>query len=120
MANKVYTGTGRRKSSVAQVRMVPGKGNITVYGGEMEVVGGKGNGIMVGDDNTPASLTVYGGKVTSSAPNGKALVGTYARGDGAEVVLFECTDGSNWTDIYGSPTITTDAPYIKILVPTGN
>ena len=97
-----------------------GKGNITVYGGEMEVVGGKGDGIMVGDDNTPASLTVYGGKVTSSAPNGKALVGTYARGDGAEVVLFESTDGSNWTDIYGSPTITTDAPYIKILVPTGN
>ena len=32
MANKVFTGTGRRKSSVAQVRMVPGKGNITVNG----------------------------------------------------------------------------------------
>ena len=32
MANKVYTGTGRRKSSVAQVRMVSGKGNITVNG----------------------------------------------------------------------------------------
>lgn len=30
--NKVYTGTGRRKSSIAQVRMVPGKGNITVNG----------------------------------------------------------------------------------------
>ena len=97
--------------------------NITVYGGEMEVVGGKGDGIMVGDDNTPASLTVYGGKVTSSAPNGKALVGTYARGDGAEVVLFESTNGADWTENYGipgSPTITTDAPYIKILVPTGN
>ena len=33
MANKKeYTGTGRRKSSVAQVKMVPGKGNITVNG----------------------------------------------------------------------------------------
>ena len=32
MANKVYTGTGRRKSSVAQVRMIPGKGKITVNG----------------------------------------------------------------------------------------
>jgi small subunit ribosomal protein S9 len=32
MANKVFTGTGRRKSSVAQVRMVAGKGNITVNG----------------------------------------------------------------------------------------
>ena len=32
MANKVFTGTGRRKSSVAQVKMVAGKGNITVNG----------------------------------------------------------------------------------------
>ncbi len=30
--NKVYIGTGRRKSSVAQVKMVPGKGAITVNG----------------------------------------------------------------------------------------
>lgn len=29
---RVFIGTGRRKSSVAQVRMVPGKGNITVNG----------------------------------------------------------------------------------------
>ena len=29
---KVYTGTGRRKSSVAQVRMTSGKGSITVNG----------------------------------------------------------------------------------------
>ena len=29
---KVYTGTGRRKSSMAQVRMTSGKGNITVNG----------------------------------------------------------------------------------------
>lgn len=33
MANKkIFTGTGRRKSSVAQVRMTLGKGNITVNG----------------------------------------------------------------------------------------
>lgn len=33
MANKrMFIGTGRRKSSVAQVRMVPGKGKITVNG----------------------------------------------------------------------------------------
>ncbi len=30
--NKVFIGTGRRKSSIAQVKMVPGKGNITVNG----------------------------------------------------------------------------------------
>ena len=29
---KVYMGTGRRKSSVAQVRLTPGKGKITVNG----------------------------------------------------------------------------------------
>ena len=29
---KVYIGTGRRKSSIAQVKMVPGKGNIIVNG----------------------------------------------------------------------------------------
>lgn len=29
---KLYIGTGRRKSSVAQVKMVPGKGKITVNG----------------------------------------------------------------------------------------
>ena len=32
MANKVYIGTGRRKSSIAQVKMVPGNGKITVNG----------------------------------------------------------------------------------------
>ena len=33
MAEKrVFLGTGRRKSSVARVKMVPGKGNITVNG----------------------------------------------------------------------------------------
>ncbi|MDD4734378.1 MAG: 30S ribosomal protein S9 [Bacilli bacterium] len=32
MAKKIYIGTGRRKSSVAQVRMVSGKGKITVNG----------------------------------------------------------------------------------------
>lgn len=29
---KLYTGTGRRKASVAEVKMVPGKGKITVNG----------------------------------------------------------------------------------------
>ena len=34
--NKVFTGTGRRKSSIAQVKMVPGKGNITVNGRDVK------------------------------------------------------------------------------------
>ena len=33
--NKVFIGIGRRKSSVAQVKTVPGKGNITVNGSDV-------------------------------------------------------------------------------------
>ena len=32
MANKVYQGTGHRKSSIAKVTLVSGKGNITING----------------------------------------------------------------------------------------
>lgn len=35
MAQVQYSGTGRRKSSVARVRLVPGEGNITVNGREV-------------------------------------------------------------------------------------
>ncbi len=34
MEKRVFTGTGRRKSSIAQVKMVPGKGQIIVNGVE--------------------------------------------------------------------------------------
>ncbi|MBQ9365409.1 MAG: 30S ribosomal protein S9 [Schwartzia sp.] len=36
MAQVTYYGTGRRKSSVARVRLVPGDGKVTVNGREME------------------------------------------------------------------------------------
>ena len=36
MTKKVFTGTGRRKTSIAQVKMVPGKGNITVNGKDVK------------------------------------------------------------------------------------
>ena len=37
MANKkLFIGTGRRKSSIAQVKMVPGKGSITVNGRDVK------------------------------------------------------------------------------------
>ena len=35
MAQVQYYGTGRRKSSVARVRLVPGNGNVTINGREM-------------------------------------------------------------------------------------
>lgn len=36
MANVHYQGTGRRKKAIARVRLVPGQGNITVNGRELD------------------------------------------------------------------------------------
>ena len=36
MAEVMYYGTGRRKSSVARVRLVPGEGKVTINGRDME------------------------------------------------------------------------------------
>ena len=36
MATMQYIGTGRRKSSIARVRLVPGKGTITINGRDVE------------------------------------------------------------------------------------
>ncbi|SEJ36364.1 small subunit ribosomal protein S9 [Propionispira arboris] len=36
MALAIYYGTGRRKTSVARVRLVPGEGNVTINGREMK------------------------------------------------------------------------------------
>lgn len=41
MADIQYYGTGRRKSSVARVRLVPGNGNVTINGKEMAEYFGK-------------------------------------------------------------------------------
>jgi len=36
MADVMYYGTGRRKSSIARVRLIPGNGKVTINGREME------------------------------------------------------------------------------------
>ena len=41
MADIQYYGTGRRKSSVARVRLVPGNGNVTITGKDMAEYFGK-------------------------------------------------------------------------------
>lgn len=41
MAQIQYYGTGRRKSSVARVRLVPGNGNVTINGKDMTEYFGK-------------------------------------------------------------------------------
>ena len=35
MADVSYYGTGRRKSSIARVRLIPGNGKVTINGREM-------------------------------------------------------------------------------------
>ena len=37
MAEVVYSATGRRKSSVARVRLVPGEGKVVINGREMKI-----------------------------------------------------------------------------------
>jgi small subunit ribosomal protein S9 len=36
MADVMYYGTGRRKSSIARVRLIPGSGKVTINGREMQ------------------------------------------------------------------------------------
>ena len=38
MAQVQYIGTGRRKSSVARVRLVPGDGKVIINGREMKII----------------------------------------------------------------------------------
>ena len=47
MADIQYYGTGRRKSSVARVRLVPGNGNVTINGRDMAEYFGKKNLEMI-------------------------------------------------------------------------
>lgn len=91
-----------------------GKGNnITVYGGELEVENPTDVGILVGDYNNFGTLTVYGGKVTSSAPKGKAILGKFAKGEGTSVWFFESDDGVLWSEPLGEDDHTSTAHYFK-------
>ena len=47
MAEVIYYGTGRRKSSVARVRLVPGEGKVTINGRDMEEYFGLKNSSFV-------------------------------------------------------------------------
>lgn len=71
--NRVFTGTGRRKTSVAQVKMVPGTGNIKVNGidvnefmpYETNVMDLKQPLVITGTENTfDIEATVKGGGFT--------------------------------------------------------
>ena len=83
-----------------------------IYGGELEVISDGGDAIVVGDSDLPGTLTVYGGKVTASAPNGQAIKGYFAKGKGTSVWFFESDDGV-WSEPLGEDDHTTTAHYFK-------
>jgi small subunit ribosomal protein S9 len=76
MANTQYRGTGRRKCSVARVRLIPGKGQIVVNGKEANDYFGRG--VLETMVRQPLAVTgtegrydvianVYGGGVSGQA-----------------------------------------------------
>ena len=87
--------------------------NMTIYGGELEVENPTDVGILVGDYNNFGTLTVYGGKVTASAPKGKAILGKFAKGEGTSVWFFKSDDGVLWSEPLGEDDHTTTARYFK-------
>lgn len=98
---KMYGGkfSAKVNSSDPVIKTRVGK-NMTIYGGELEAVSDGTNAIIVGDDNNPGTFTVYGGKVTASAPNGQAIKGNFARGEGVtDIVFSESDNGTDWTEI---------------------
>ena len=62
MAKMQYQGTGRRKSSVARVRLIPGTGKITVNKKDLEEYFGKGNEIVKNEVRRPFSVAGCEGK----------------------------------------------------------
>lgn len=80
--------------------------NMTIYGGELEVENPTDVGILVGDYNNFGTLTVYGGKVTSSAPKGKAILGKFAAGEGCSIGFFATDDENDWGEALDVNTTT--------------
>jgi len=62
MAKLQYQGTGRRKSSVARVRLIPGTGKITVNKKDLEEYFGAGNEIVKNEVKRPFSVAGCEGK----------------------------------------------------------
>ena len=78
MAKMQYQGTGRRKSSVARVRLIPGSGNITVNKKDLDGYFGSGNEVVKNEIVRPFQVagcegkfdviaTVHGGGFTGQA-----------------------------------------------------
>ena len=116
---KMYGGKFSAKvfSSDPVIKTRVGK-NMTIYGGELDAVSDGTNAIIVGDDNKPGTLTVYGGKVIASAPKGQAIKGKFAKGEGTSVWFFESDDGV-WSEPLGEDDHTSTKHYFKAEVDEG-
>ena len=119
---KMYGGKFTARSSVTYPIYTYYSNNITIYGGELDAVSDGTNAIIVGDDNNPGTLTVYGGKVTASAPKDQAIKGNFVKGKDAEgydcpVGFYVTDDLSDWGDALVDVTTST-AHYFKAIPET--
>ena len=64
MAKIAYIGTGRRKKSVARVRLLPGSGNITINNTVTQVTSTGGIGVTFGPGS--CGTVTIGGEITGS------------------------------------------------------
>ena len=117
---KMYGGKFSAKvfSSDPVIKTRVGK-NMTIYGGELDAVSDGTNAIIVGDDNKPGTLTVYGGKVTAKAPKGQAIIGSFVAGEGCSIGFYATDDLSNWGEALLPEFTTSTKHYFKAEVDEG-
>lgn len=113
----MYGGKFSAKNSGNAMNTGDGK-SMTIYDGEVEVTSTNKNAIVVGDDANLGTLTVYGGTVKANAPNGQALKGKFAAGNGCAIGFFATDDLNNWGEALFSEVNTTTKKYFKAEVET--
>lgn len=86
--------------------------DMTIYDGEVEVTSTQGNAIIVGSDDKPGTLTVYGGRVRAGALKGRAFKGKLAAGNGCNISYREGYVNNEGITIWGDyvPVTTTIIP----------
>ena len=119
-AFKMYGGKFSVKTSGGYSAFKTGEGNsMTIYGGELEAINDYRDAIIVGDDNNPGTLTVYGGKVIAKAlnpNNGQAIIGSFVAGKGCSIGFYATDDLSNWGEALLPDVTTTTAKYFQAKV----
>ena len=86
--------------------------NMTIYGGELEVISGMKDALVIGDETNPGTLNVYGGMLTAYASDGQAIKGYFAKGEGTSVRFYASDDGV-FVDLLASDVNTTTKHYFQ-------